>query len=72
METCDAEKREYARFAQVVDSLVYRLDGAARESFLSCERGFSVLSKRLFRMAEEALLRCGKACPVGRNGLYGI
>ena len=37
-----------------------------------CERGFSALSKRLFRIAEEALLRCGKACPVGRNGLYGI
>ena len=56
----------------MVDSLVYRLNDAVRECFLSCERGFSVLSKRLFRMVEEALLRCGKACPVGRNGLYGI
>ena len=56
----------------MTDSQEYRFADAARECFLSCERGFSVLSKRLFRMAEEALLRCGKACPVGRNGLYGI
>lgn len=56
----------------MADCQSYILADVAGERFLNCERGFSVLSKSLSRMAEEVLLMCEKACTVGRNGLYDV